>query len=512
MAEAVDHVECQCAECGARYRVARRAAARQAECRKCGGVVAVPAVDRAGALPEAPARQRRKPPVADGTAKYAVDPRTFRTILEGFDGDFARPRVTIGHRLMALVVVSVMILLPMIYVGFIALIGWLTVWHALHDHVWMTVPSVRLKIAALVAYVGLIVLGALWVLSLIKPLFLRPGGGAMKGGLSRDAEPLLHTFADKVAEVVGSPKPDQIQLSIDANASATFDTGPLGLGRKSFTLTLGIPLLAGMSLAQVAGIVAHEFGHFSQSGSTLLTRLIQRVNYWFAAAVYRHDTLDDAVESLLDGGEVLTSIFGFLCWILIGLGRGLLWCLMWIGVLVSQGLSRKMEFDADRYEIGLVGSKTFKQSTRRLAELTVANAIGQEFACGSLSAQGLPDNYPAFVTGLADSDKRVRKKAKKLIENEKRSWLTTHPTSRSRLALAERLDAPGVFHSELPASILFRDFTAHCRDLTKMLYTLRFGTGFSTGDLRPTYDALQTYLDTMGSRRGSKRADSDDED
>ena len=45
--------------------------------------------------------------------------------------------------------------------------------------------------------------GRLWVLSLIKPLFLRPGGSAIQGGLSRDTEPLLHMFADKVAEVVG---------------------------------------------------------------------------------------------------------------------------------------------------------------------------------------------------------------------------------------------------------------------------------------------------------------------
>lgn len=507
MAEAVDFVECRCAECGARYRVAPRASARQAECRQCGGVVAVPATDRSTATPSAPSKQRRKPPLSDPPAKHAVDPRTFRTLLEGFSGDFTRPRVTIGHRLMALAVVSVMIMLPVIYVCFIALIAWLTVWHAMHDHVWMTVPGIRLKIAALVAYIGLIVLGALWVLSLVKPFFLRPGKGSIQGGLSREAEPLLHMFADKVAEVVGSPKPDQIQLALDANASATFDTGLLGMGRKTFTLTIGIPLVAGMSLAQVAGIVAHEFGHFSQRGSTLLTRLIQRVNFWFAAAVYRHDTLDEAVDSMLESGEAIISVFGFLCWMLIGLGRGLLWCLMWIGILVSQGLSRKMEFDADRYEIGLVGSKAFKQSTRRLVELSVASAIAQEHAYSSLSAQGLPDDLPAFVAGLADSDKRVRKKAKRLIDNQKRSWLTTHPTSRSRIAAAERLDAPGVFHSELPASILFGDFTRHCRDLTRLLYRLRFGSEPNPGDLRPAYDALQIYLDTMGSRRGSKQSD-----
>jgi hypothetical protein len=221
------------------------------------------------------------------------------------------------------------------------------------------------------------------------------------------------------------------------------------------------------------------------------------------AAVYRRDTLDNAVDAMLESGHVLSAVFGFLCWLVIWIGRALLWCLMHIGILVSQGLSRKMEFNADRYQIGLVGTKNYKQSARRLVELSVAEEIGRDYVIGSLSAQGLPDDFPAFVTGLADSDKRVRKKAKRLIENERLSLLTTHPTMRSRIAAAERLDAPGIFQSELPASILFRDFSKDCRELTKMLYSMRFGSEVKSSELRPTYDALQTYLDTMGSRRGT---------
>jgi hypothetical protein len=61
MAEAVDLVECRCADCGARYRVAPRANARQAACRKCGGVVSVPATGCSAALPSTPDKHRRKP-------------------------------------------------------------------------------------------------------------------------------------------------------------------------------------------------------------------------------------------------------------------------------------------------------------------------------------------------------------------------------------------------------------------------------------------------------------------
>ncbi|MFO1094683.1 MAG: M48 family metalloprotease [Planctomycetaceae bacterium] len=511
MADAVDLVDCPCSSCGARYRVAPRETARQATCKRCGGVVSVPAADAVSEnRPGARAKQRPKQ-VADRAPASTADKGALRAVLSGFAGDFSRPRVTITHRLTALIVASVMILLPLIYVAFIAVIGWLTWWHASHDYVWLSVPGGRIKILAAIAYFGLIVLGCLWVLSLIKPLFLRPADQATEGGLAREAEPLLFQFAEKVADVVGSPRPEQIRLALEANAYASYDTRMLGLGRKTFTLTLGIPLASGLTLAQLAGIIAHEFGHFSQSGSTLLTRLIHRVNFWFAAAVYRHDTLDDAVEAMLDSGHAFGAIFGFCCWILVGLGRVLLWCLMYFGVIVSHGLSRRMEFDADRYEIGVVGTKTFKQSTRRLVELDVASAIAQEFAFGSLNAQGLPDDFPAFVAGLADGDKRVRKKAKKLIREERSSWLKTHPTMQSRIAAAERLDAPGIFHSELPGSIVFRDFRSHCRELTRTLYTLRFGGSIKQSDLRPAYDALETYLETMGARRGPAR-EADDED
>ena len=510
MPDAAGLIECHCSECGTRYRITARASGRQAQCRRCGGAIDVPTMGKASIAQQASVKNKRRPVPDRIAAPGGIDPAAIRTLLSGFSGDFSRPRVTIGHRLTALIVFSVMIFLPLIYVGFIGLIGWMTYWHATHDHVWMNIPGGRTKILAGLAYLGLLGLGVLWVLSLIKPLFLGAPEGAIEGGLSPESEPLLFKFAEKVAEVVGSPQPEVIQLTLDANASASYESRMLGLGRKTFTLTLGIPLAAGLTLPQLAGIIAHEFGHFSQRGSTLLNRLINRVNFWFLAAVYRRDMLDEAVDAMLESETAGGAIVGFVCWCLIGLGRGLLWCLMVFGVIVSRGLSRKMEFDADRYEIGLVGTRTFKQTTQRMVELALANAIAQDFAFGSLSAQGLPDNFPAFVAGLADSDKRVKKKAKKHIRTERSAWLTTHPTMRSRIAAAERLNAPGIFDSPLPASMLFRDFNKNCRELTRTLYRLRFGGKIQKSELRPSYDALQTYLETMGARGTGARMSEDD--
>ena len=227
MADAVDLVDCPCSSCGARYRVAPRETARQAMCKRCGGTVSVPAAAAVADDLPVPSTKQRTQEAVDRSGNSKVNRDALRVVLSGFQGDFSRPRMTIAHRLTALFVAGVMILLPLVYVAFIAVIGWLTWWHASHDYVWLSVRGGRTKIMAAVAYGGLIVLGCLWVLSLIKPVFLRPGGQATEGGLERDAEPLLFQFAEKVADAVGSPRPEQIRLALDAKGRGAAQAAPI---------------------------------------------------------------------------------------------------------------------------------------------------------------------------------------------------------------------------------------------------------------------------------------------
>lgn len=51
-------------------------------------------------------------------------------------------------------------------------------------------------------------------------------------------------------------------------------------------LTIGLPLVAGLSLQQLAGVLAHEFGHFSQGAGMRLTYIVRSINAWFLRVVY----------------------------------------------------------------------------------------------------------------------------------------------------------------------------------------------------------------------------------
>ena len=419
-------------------------------------------------------------------------------VLNAFDGDFPRPRLSFGLRLTSLLVVGVMLLLPLIYVGFTAGIGWLTYWHAVNNYTWMAVPGGRAKVLVGFFYVLLIVMGGVWFFSLLGNLFVRIGGSDTTEGFERNDEPLLYEFADKLADVIGAPRPDAVRLCLNANASASFETSLFGLRRKAFVLTIGVPLVSGLTLPQLTGVVAHEFGHFSQKGSTLLTRLIYRINVWFAAAASGGDAADEMIYGMTENEESPgLAIFGFLFWILVNLGRAVLWCLMMFGVAVSSTLSRRMEFDADRYEAGVVGSQVFKSTSRRMIELNVAEAVAGEYIGGSLDADHLPDNYPAFVAGLADQYPRVRKAAKKIVREEKAGFFSSHPTTKARIRAAERLDLPGIFQSPHPAKVLFRSFDQESERVTQLLYSLHFRHAVDEDRLRPTEEALKIYVQTM---------------
>jgi Zn-dependent protease with chaperone function len=487
-------IDVTCPGCGRSYRIPSRAAGKRGTCKKCGTHFSIPQTT-SDAQSSAPLP---KPP---GLSKQAAQTQQVLQLL-GDSIAFPKQRITVAHRLTALVVAGLMLLLPIVYVAFVAGVAWLTWWHATNDWFWMKESFGYVTIVAAALYVGLILGGVLWTLSLIRPLFMSLGKPDDAARLSRRDEPALFAFAERLADKIGCPRPDIIRLNLDVNASAYYESSMFGLGSRTFTLTLGMPLVAGLTLCQLAGVMTHEFGHFGQRGSGFLDRFIKRVNLWFAAAAGRPDLLDDFVESLTsDGNHYLMKMVGLVLMLLVGLGRYFLRCLMFVGRLASAALMRRMEFDADRYEVGVIGSAEFAVSSKRLVALTVAHELAFLHAFGSMQCRILPSDLVAFIAELADRAPKVKKRATKIIANEKRRWLDSHPPVRARIAAAERLNLPGVFTSSIPGSALFDSFQARSAAVTGMLYSRVHGRRLTPDAVRPTHEAVDIYLDLDATNR-----------
>src|SRR5262249_12433881 len=158
-----------------------------------------------------------------------------------------------------------------------ALVGYGVYYHAVnHVGILGTVRG-RGAVLTFAAYGAPLVVGAILILFMLKPLFSRPAKQGRTRTLKRQAEPVLFAFVERVCEAVGAPRPRQIQVDCEVNASAGFRRGLLSMFGHDMVLTIGLPLVAGLTLRQFAGVLAHEFGHFAQGAGMRLTYVVRSI-------------------------------------------------------------------------------------------------------------------------------------------------------------------------------------------------------------------------------------------
>ncbi|MEW2621691.1 M48 family metalloprotease [Streptomyces sp. NPDC048106] len=88
-------------------------------------------------------------------------------------------------------------------------------------------------------------------------------------------EPRLWALVREVAAAAGTRAPDRIRLTGEVNAAVSEDPRLLGLLPGPRRLYLGVPLLTGLTEAQLRAVLAHEYGHFT-GGDTRLSALVVR--------------------------------------------------------------------------------------------------------------------------------------------------------------------------------------------------------------------------------------------
>lgn len=403
-------------------------------------------------------------------------------IRSWFHGRVTGNRTTPGYRAALVLVAVLMVLLPLVYFSIIGLVGYGTYWFAVNNTgILSTRVSGRGYIGLLVAYFGPIIGGLLLIGFLIKPLFARRAGNDRPLTLRRADEPRLFGFVDLLCDMVGAPRPREIAIDCQVNASAGLRRGWLSLLGGDLRLTIGLPLAAGLDVRQFAGVLAHEFGHFSQGAGMRLTYVIRSINYWFVRVVYERDAWDATLDDWCREGDFRTMLLAWVFRACVWLSRRVLWCLMWVGNVASCLLLRQMEFDADRYETRLAGSDTFASTSWQLSVLNLA-AQGATSDLRELFREGrLVDDYPRLVTvNIEQIPAEFLETFRKSVADTKTGWFDTHPADPARVAAARAEQAAGVFHGTGPASQLFSDFTALSLQASAEYYREMIGTAYDS--------------------------------
>lgn len=272
-----------------------------------------------------------------------------------------------------------------------------------------------------------IVFGMVWaVIRTARPAAVREDGVTV----TRRGAPELWDTVEELALGVGTRPPGHIRLTAEANASVTEDAPLLGLAPGRRVLYLGLPLLAGLSRAELRAVLAHELGHFSRRHS----RFGMVAHRGAAGLVAARQAIQDAAAAndlvrLYAGGPLLLlSLYTYV--------------FRWL----TRPVRRRQELEADREAARVAGPGAVADALRSTTALDVA---WQEFVADFLApmrrATGrIPDDpFRAFAHMVEAPELREPLAALRARAVERPADPDdAHPALATRLERLARLPAP----------------------------------------------------------------------
>jgi Zn-dependent protease with chaperone function len=389
-----------------------------------------------------------------------------------FHGKVAIRETTARYKIAVALVAAVMVLMVALYLAIVAGAAGGLVWHATR-HVSLVSGSMSGGAIGWLLYLIPISILLVLILFLLKPLLARRAPHDPPVPLDPEIEPLLYGFISRICEATGAPMPARICLDCSVNASAGL--APTGCGGREpeLTLTLGLVLMAGLTLQQFAGVVAHEFGHFNQKRTLRFLRWVWGIHGWFARLAYQPDSCDIYLADWRDSedngwGRVLVGIVRSG----VAVVRGLFKVLFHLSTAASSFLSRQMELEADRCEYTLAGSAAFEETFRQMRLLDrAANRTYEVLRTWYVQGKTLPVNFPAFVLEQETRlDSYVRTRIEAAAEKKRSGLFDTHPSDAERLRFARETARPGLVTLPGPATQLLSNFPALAAYFTSLHY------------------------------------------
>ncbi len=376
-----------------------------------------------------------------------------------------------------------LILLTVIYFAIILVVGWIAFDYFL-SHLRLLGTGVSVWVVLLYSLPPLFLLALLALV--IKPFFRISPAREEPIVATKKEEPLLFEFVSRICKSVGTRMIDEVHFTVGAEA-AVYNSGKLGgLFPEKRILILGLPLVASCDVASLAGIMAHEMGHFALQRNIQLRTIIGIVNGLFYRAMYEPDRFDIWLAINTQEGRPLRLLLLPIKKTL-SLGRWILWVFFVTAEASSCLISRKDEFDCDQYMARLVGSDTACRSLQSVHLLGMAASATNDDLTNSWQEKRLPDDLPRFILSRVGRwNARQQEISLKLISSSATRWFDTHPSLPARIKALQRLDLPTMPISREPAGRLLRDFNRRCKEMTVRHYKEVLESDFDSSSLVST--------------------------
>jgi Zn-dependent protease with chaperone function len=395
------------------------------------------------------------------------------SILTAFNGPITRPKTGVFYHFCLFLVAGTMLVLPLIYLAMLGFLAWAVYHHAFYS--WAAITNFGGPIILkLLLYLVPLFAEVVVLFFMLKPLLAGRPKRAQPLAMNPADNPLLFAFISKICDIVGAPAPARIDMDCRLNASAGFRRGFRSMTSHDLVLTIGLPLVANFSTRELAGIIAHEFGHFTQGAGMRLSYIVRSINFWFARAAYERDVWDQALENWASG--VRDGRIAIIVWsaqISVWFSRLILKLLMFTGHIVAGFMLRQMEYDADAYQIQVAGTETFEITHRKLATLDTAMQHTYKLIHTQWKkSRQLPDNLSELLRQTHETlPPGVLQKIDDTLGFHRASLFDAHPSAADRIRRARMAGVPRIFHDDRPASALFASFEHPARFVTLLYYT-----------------------------------------
>jgi Zn-dependent protease with chaperone function len=473
----------RCGVCGRQFQVPTDWAGKSARC-KCGEKIRI-AVQETVVSNSTAAELSRSANVTSRPSR--------EMILAQLPQKIQQVRTPVAYLLALAIVAAVMLVLPLVYLGLIAVTAYAVYWHFAYSEwlgILLNMARGKAKFFVVLLYLAPGIVGGILVLFMLKPFFRRNRESVRPNVVSREQESVLFEFVDQLCDLIKAPRPVRIEIDQRVNASASF-ASPMSLLSNRLVLTIGLPLAEGLSLVQFTSVLAHEFGHFSQFWAMRFYYIIETINIWFRRVSLERDILDQKLSDVASQLPAQVTWILILADIMVWSVRTILTGFRYVGIFVSRRLSRQMEFDADQFAVRVAGGPATAAAFERIGLLSIGETKADRSSSQFLREGHALDNYPRYVVHQAEELPRDQVAAFiQILHDRPATWSSTHPGTSERLQRIQCSSDSERKPSDIAASFLFADLTQLSRETTRKSYNRRSGAEVDMSELTSVDDLI----------------------
>ena len=337
----------------------------------------------------------------------------------------------------------------------------------------------------LITTLGLAVSGVTLVVFLFKFVFLKSISNT-EGfrEITKVQHPQLFQIIEDLTIEIGTDVPKKVFITEQVNASVFYDSSFWSMifpVRKN--LMIGYSLVNASTKDELKGILAHEFGHFSQR-SMKVGSYVYNCNRVIYNLVYENNSFEETIERYGNSHYILKFTFLLAAFIV----RGFQWILKKVYEFLNisyLSLSREMEFHADAVATHIVGSDTMIDSLLRMdladkAYNSVVEFVNEKYSeekkisnlfslqkdvlqfFGELNNLEFKGRYPLVTIDEIDK----YQKSRLIIKDQ---W-ASHPTTEERVKKIKELNIKKTNPNNAEANVLFENTAVLEEKLTDLFY------------------------------------------